>query len=134
MQTQLQLLTSDEIETLVEKASRAEEEKERLQRENEQLRFRIICTQKDQNKIQAKGKSHIGKWAILAKESGLTVNLRRAVTRMWGEYKKHFGLSRSYRDTPEHRFEEALHWIDAWSLPTFLMEQPGHLLEKGESQ
>lgn len=134
MQTQLQLLTSDEIEMLVERVFKAEEEKDRLQKDNENLRFRIICTQKDQNKIQAKGKSHIGKWGVLAEESGLAVNLRRAITRMWGEYKKYFGLSRSYRDTPEHRFEEALHWIDSWSLPTYLMEQPEQQLEKGESQ
>lgn len=122
MQTQLQLLTSDEIETLIERVAIAEEEKVRYQEANEKLRLRIICTQKDQNKLQAKGKSHIGKWAVLAEESGLTVNRRRATTRLWGEYKKRFGLSRSYRDTPEFRFEEALHWIDAWSLPTYLME------------
>lgn len=97
----------------------------------ELLQNRVICTQKDQNKLQAKGKAHVGKWVVLAEESGLTVNRRRAITRMWGEYKKRFGLSRSYRDTPEFRFEEGLHWIDSWTLPTYLMEQPMHKLKEG---
>ncbi|WP_342409777.1 ORF6C domain-containing protein [Paenibacillus sp. FSL R10-2778] len=134
MQDQLQLLTSEEIEALVERVAKAEEEKVLYQKDNEKLRLRVICTQKDQNKLQAKGKAHIGKWAILAEESGLVVNLRRSITRMWSEYKKYFGLPRSYRDTPEHRFEEALHWIDAWTLPTYLMEQPQCQLEEGASQ
>lgn len=124
MQTQLQLLTSDEIESLVIRVAKAEEEKARYQEDNEKLRLRVICTQQDQNKLQAKGKAHIGKWVVLVEEAGLEVNRRRAIARLWGEYKKFFGLSRSYRDTPEFRFEEGLHWIDDWSMPTYLMESP----------
>lgn len=124
---QTQLLTSAEIEALRERAMKAEEMLVRSQDEISKLQLRVICTQKDQNKLQAKGKSHIGKWAALAEESGLTVNRRRAINRMWGDYKKHFDLSRSYRDTPEFRFEEGLHWIDNWSMPTYLLENPGYI-------
>lgn len=127
---QAMLLTSAEIEDLRDRSAKLEEMLARSQDENTKLRFRVICSQQDQNKLQAKGKSHIGKWAALAEESGLTVNRRRAITRLWGEYKKAFGGLRSYRDTPEYRFEEGLHWIDAWSMPTYLMENPSeHLLE-----
>ncbi|MEK5417307.1 hypothetical protein BSK49_19220 [Paenibacillus odorifer] len=100
----------------------------------EVLQNRVICTREYQNKLQAKGKVHIAKWAALVTESGYSVNSRRAITRMWGDYKKFFGGLRSYRDTLEIRYEEALHWIDAWTLPTYLMEQPQCQLEEGASQ
>jgi hypothetical protein len=100
----------------------------------ELLQNRVICTRNLQDNLQSKGKSHVGKWSMLASESGYTVNRRRAVTRMWGDYKKHFGGLRSYRDTLEINYETALHWIDAWTLPTYLMEQPPLLLGGGESQ
>lgn len=89
----------------------------------ESLQNRVICPRKYQDNLQAKGKSHIGKWAKLASEAGYNVNKRRAVTRMWGDYKKYFGGLRSYRDTLEIHYESALHWIDAWSMPTYLIEK-----------
>lgn len=98
-----------------------------IQKKDEQidsLQKRVICPRKYQDNLQAKGKNHIGKWATLAGESGYTVNRRRAITRMWGDYKKHFGGLRSYRDTLEIHYEDALHWIDAWSMPSYLMDTP----------
>jgi len=88
----------------------------------QELKLRVICDHKLQNKLQAKGKAHISKWADLAKDSGYNVNKRRAISWMWGDYKKHFDGLQSYRNTPEFRFEEALHWIDAWTLPNQLLE------------
>jgi len=119
---QAQLLTSAEIESLRDRVKKAEIELLQSQNENKRLQFRVICTQQDQNRLQAKGKSHIGKWAELARDSGLSVNRRKAVNRLWKEYKMKFGLARSYRDTPEFRFEEGLHWIDAWNMPDYLLE------------
>lgn len=120
---QAQLLTSAEIEALRERAVRAEEELRKSQSEKQQLLLRVICTQKDQKKLQAKGKSHVDKWAsLIAEDSRLGVNKLRAINRLWKEYKQYFGLPSSYRDTPECRFEEGLHWIDAWSMPSYLIE------------
>lgn len=104
MQTQLQLLTSEELLFM-------QTELEAARTEVEKYRNRVICCRGDQNSIQRRGKARLVE--LVGKENYKNVR-RRGFSLLWTDYKKQFNLESSFRDTLEKDYPAAIVFIGNW--------------------
>lgn len=109
MQTELLIFSEGQLQ----EAQAAAKELALYKAEVERLRNRVICTKKDQDAIQRRGKVRMVELLGAPESEGYKYNRRRAFSMFWRGYKRNFGI-KSYRDTLEKDYDSAIRFIDHW--------------------
>lgn len=99
-----------EFRSLQVRAVTAESKLQQMQIEIDNLRSRVICTRKDQQAIQTRGKVRL----VELLGDNYKLNKRKGFSQLWRDYKLHLKPIRSYRDTLERDYDAGIKFIERW--------------------